>query len=128
MDVAKRLAGSFVVGGAIGLVTQVLFVIGQMVAGPNIQLAMVVGFVLLGIVTTVLFMTGVYEKIEKVGYFGATLPFSGLVSGVAHLYLGGKAEGGVAGGLKAGLKLLIGILGLGTVVALVVGVVYGFIF
>ena len=128
MDVAKRLTGSFIVGGAIGLVTQVLFVIGQMVAGPNIQLAMVVGFVLLGIVTTVLFMTGVYEKIEKVGYFGATLPFSGLVAGVAHLYLGGKAEGGVAGGLKAGLKLLVGILGLGTVVSIVVGVVYGIIF
>ena len=128
MDVAKRLAGSFVVGGAIGLVTQILFVIGQMVAGSNIQLAMVVGFVLLGIVTTVLFMTGVYEKIEKVGYFGAVLPFSGLVSGVAHLYLGGKAEGGVGGGLKAGLKLLVGILGLGTVVVLAVGVVYGFIF
>lgn len=128
MDVAKRLAGSFLIGGAIGLVTQVLFTIGQAVAGPNVQLAMIVGFILLGIVTTVLFMTGIYEKIEKVGYFGATLPFSGLVAGVAHLYLGGKAEGGVAGGLKAGLKLLVGILGLGSVVAIVIGVVYGFIF
>lgn len=128
MDVAKRLAGSFVVGGAIGLATQVLFVIGQAVAGPSIEGSMIVGFLLLGVVTTVLFVTGAYEKIERAGYFGATLPFSGLVSGVAHLYLGGKAEGGVGGGVKAGLGLLVGVLGLGSAVAMVVGVVYSFVF
>ena len=128
MDAVRHVLGAFVVGGCIGLATQVLFVISQALVGPDVMLAMIVAFLMLGVVTTVLFVAGVYEKIERVGYFGAVLPFSGLVAGVAHLYLGAKAEGGPAAGIKAGLGLLIGVLGLGTVICIVIGAVYAFVF
>lgn len=128
MVTMRHMGGAFVVGGCIGLITQLLFVIAQMMVGTNVMLAMVVAFLMLGVLTTVLFVAGIYERIERVGYFGAVLPFSGLVAGVAHLYLGAKAEGGVANGIKAGLGLLIGVLGLGTIICIIIGAVYAFVF
>lgn len=127
MESVKRVLSSFVVGGCIGLVTQILFFIATLFVGTDFLPAMVVCLAMLGVVTMVLFLCGAYQKIEKVGYFGAVLPFSGLIAAVAHLYLAARPEGGVWAGIKSGMGLLICVLGLGTVFALVIGFVYSLV-
>lgn len=90
MDVAKRLFGAFFVGGCLGLACQLFASLWRMALGADSAYAVPAALVSLGVAGGVLYVAGLYQKIEKVGFFGAALPFSGLVSAVAGQYLDGR--------------------------------------
>lgn len=120
---AKRLAGAFLVGGCLGLLGQAFYTLWQAVLGSGAAMAMPAALVSLGIVGGVLYVCDVYQKIEKVGAIGAAMPFSGLVSAVAGMFLQGARERGFTGGLCGGLKIFLYVLGVGSLLAAAVGIV-----
>ena len=124
MDVAKRLFGAFFVGGCLGLACQLFASLWRMALGADSAYAVPAALVSLGVADGVLYVAGLYQKIEKVGFFGAALPFSGLVSAVAGQYLDGEKEGGPRRGVAKGLGIFLYVLGLGSLVAAAAGAVF----
>lgn len=130
MDQEKKvpgsLAGSFVVGGAIGAIVQVLMIA---LAGvlPVPDLVPPVTLVILGLVGMVLVLCGAYAKITEVGGFGANIMFCGLVDAVAGIFMGATMEsGGNRGeGVKGAIKFALSVLGSLSLVGAVLGFVLG---
>lgn len=124
MDSVKALVGSFIVGGILAMVGQAFMSIAVAVLGPDSFFLAAATLVGVGLVGAVLFVFGVYQKIEQVGGFGAALPFSGLAAAVAGTVVRAK-EGGAAMGASmfAGVKLAAWVLGTGSLIVVIVGVV-----
>ena len=121
--IAKRLAGAFFVGGCLGLFSQVLFVLWRMLLGDDSAWAMPATLLSLGVVGGALYVGNVYQKIEKAGAIGAAMPFSSLVSAVAGMFLQGSAEGGCRKGIVRGLGVFLYVLGVGSLIAAIIGAV-----
>ena len=121
--IEMRLLRTFVVGGLIGLFSQVLVVLWRGVLGADSMWLMPAMLATLGVISAVLYLLGVYQRIEHVGCMGAAMPFSGLVSAVASAFLEGYEQGGASGGVAAGFKLFLYVLGIGSCLAALVGVV-----
>ena len=90
------------------------------------MVSMPVCLALLGLVTAILIWTGAYAKIEAVGQWGATLPFSGLVSAICGSFTQSKQANGLGKALLDGSMVSILVLGGGGVVCIIVGVVLSF--
>ena len=121
--VAKRLAGAFVVGGCLGLICQAFYAFWQAVLGVDASLAMPAALVSIGVLGGVLYVFDIYQKIEKVGAIGAAMPFSGLVSAVAGMFLEGNKENGFVGGIGKSLKIFFYVLGIGSLLTAVIGII-----
>ena len=100
----QRLGGAFVVGGLIAVFAQVIMMIMGMVL-PVADLVPPASLIILGLVGMVLVLTGNYEKLNKVGGFGAGIMFCGLVDAVAGVFVGAAMEAG--GDKSAGTKAAI---------------------
>lgn len=100
MDVAKRLFGAFFVGGCLGLACQLFASLWRMALGADSAYAVPAALVSLGVAGGVLYVAGLYQKIEKVGFFGA--PRGG--QGSRHLSV--RAGLGVVGGCGCGRRVL----------------------
>lgn len=122
-EIPKRLAGAFLVGGCLGLAGQVFYALWQAVLGADAALAMPAALVTLGVVGGTLYVFGAYQKIEKIGAIGAAMPFSGLVSAVAGMFIEGSRDRGAVGGIAGGLKIFAYVLGVGSLLAAVIGAV-----
>ena len=120
----QRLGGAFVVGGLIAVFAQVIMMIMGMVL-PVADLVPPVSLIILGLVGMVLVLTGNYEKLNKVGGFGAGIMFCGLVDAVAGVFVGAAMEAGgdKSAGTKAAIKFAVAILGSLVVVGTILGIV-----
>ena len=124
MDSVKALVGSFIVGGILAMVGQAFMSIAVAVLGPDSLFLAATTLVGVGLVGAVLFVFGVYQKIEQVGGFGAALPFSGLAAAVAGTVVRAKEDGAAMGAsMLAGVKLAAWVLGTGSLIVVIVGVV-----
>ena len=126
MSVFRRLVGAFIVGGCIGLASQVFLVLAQMLVGDNFMVAMPLSLLFLGLTTAVLVWTGLYDKVEAIGKWGATLPFSGLVYAIAGAYMKAKSEKGALKALIEASMVSVIVLGGGGALCILVGVLLSF--
>ena len=124
MDSVKALVGSFIVGGILAMVGQAFMSIAVAVLGPDSFFLAATTLVGVGLVGAVLFVFGVYQKIEQVGGFGVALPFSGLAAAVAGTVVRAKEDGAAMGAsMLAGVKLAAWVLGTGSLIVVIVGLV-----
>lgn len=124
MDSVKALVGSFIVGEILAMVGQAFMSIAVAVLGPDSFFLAATTLVGVGLVGAVLFVFGVYQKIEQVGGFGAALPFSGLAAAVAGTVVRAKEDGAAMGAsMLAGVKLAAWVLGTGSLIVVIVGLV-----
>ncbi|WP_180326481.1 SpoVA/SpoVAEb family sporulation membrane protein [Raoultibacter phocaeensis] len=128
MDSLKALLGSFVVGGILAMVGQAFMSLAVAVLGPDSFFLAAATLVGVGLVGAILFVFGIYQKIEQVGGFGAALPFSGLAAAVAGCVVRAK-EGGapMATSMLAGAKLAAWVLGAGSLIVVIIAVIAFFI-
>ena len=118
------MVGSFIVGGILAMVGQAFMSIAVAVLGPDSFFLAATTLVGVGLVGAVLFVFGVYQKIEQVGGFGAALPFSGLAAAVAGTVVRAKEDGAAMGAsMLAGVKLAAWVLGTGSLIVVIVGLV-----
>lgn len=124
MNIVKPILQSFIVGGLFSILGQSLMLALGSALGQNSPFVVPLTLVSLGIIGGILFIFGIYQKIEKVGAFGAILPFCGLAAAVAGLFTGTKAEtGSWNAAIKAALSLVVYVIGIGTILSVIVGVI-----
>ncbi|MCL2827047.1 MAG: SpoVA/SpoVAEb family sporulation membrane protein [Eggerthellaceae bacterium] len=117
------------VGGCAGLLGQILVSLYSFTPlyGQGLTTIFVLAtFVLIG---AVLFLTGIYPKLEKIGGMGAVLPLCGLASAIAGATFGvGKATKSYGkGALTPIIELLVKIVLVGTELCCIIAVVSNFI-
>jgi hypothetical protein len=128
MDYAKKTAQAFLVGGLLSIMGQLFLLILTLILGADSAFVGPGTLILMGIFTLVAFPLGIYQKIEKFGGFGAMLTFSGLTGAIAGTYCQAKKETGSS--LKsalAGAKLVLYVIGSGTIVALIFALIITFV-
>lgn len=124
MDTIKPMFSSFVVGGLFSILGQGLMVMFTSALGTGSGLIVPMVLLSLGIVGALLFVLGIYQKIEQIGAYGAILPFCGLCAAVAGTFLGAKNQTGSTGaGTNAAVSLILFVVGIGTILAVAVGIV-----
>ncbi len=91
-NMAKRLGWTFVIGGALGVLSQIIFDLwSAFCTDPNFVLSKTLGsddLVTMGIVGAILGGLGIYRHLDKRSTFGAGLPFSGFAFGIGMNMIG----------------------------------------
>lgn len=124
MDSLKALLGPFVVGGVLAMIGQAFMSLAIAVLGPDSFFLAAATLIGVGLVGAILFVFGIYQKIERVGGFGAALPFSGLAAAVAGCVVRTKESGAAMGvSMLAGVKLAACVLGTGSLIVVIIGIV-----
>lgn len=124
MKILKRLLPVFVIGGLFSVIGQFLANIFTSALGAGNPFIDPLTLVALGLIGAVLYIFGIHQEIEKVGGYGAILPFNGLAAAVAGAFSGAKAQSGsAAAGVKAAVSLVLYVLGIGSVLAAIAGIV-----
>lgn len=124
MDSIKPVFSAFIVGGLFSILGQWLLVMYTSALGANSGLIIPLVLLTFGVLGALLFICGIYQKIEKIGYYGAILPFCGLCAAVAGTFLGAKTQtGSSSAGTQAALALIKFVLGIGIFLAVLVGIV-----
>ncbi|MEG0503778.1 MAG: SpoVA/SpoVAEb family sporulation membrane protein [Raoultibacter sp.] len=124
MKVAKSLLAAFIVGGALSVVGQLFLVMSMSILGPTSPFVGLMTLTCLGIFGAITFIFGFYQKLEKVGGFGAMLGFAGLATAVAGRIVAVKEDGGSSiEGVKAGLMLVVLIVGTGAFFSILVALI-----
>lgn len=123
MKAAKAIAGAFVVGGAYGLIGQLLFAGYSALLGADSPFVMFGVLVTLGVLALVLYVSGLHQKIASVGGYGSVLPFNGFACGVADAYEAGRAEGH---GLKSAIMLVLSVMGAGALINAIIAAFVAF--
>ncbi|NMA68438.1 MAG: SpoVA/SpoVAEb family sporulation membrane protein [Desulfitobacterium sp.] len=123
MDKIKQILSAFIVGGLFAVLGQFL-IVSYSSTGLQPANAGRLTLLTLGVIGGVLFILGIYQKIEKFGAYGAILPFSGLAAAVAGVYEGAKSKTGSSGeGVKAAVSLILYVVGIGTILSTIVAIV-----
>lgn len=125
MDKIKRMAGAFVVGGLMCVAMQVVMMVLAMVLPAEASMLVpALTLVTMGAIGCVLVLTGLQDKLARVGGYGANIVFSGLVDAVAGIYAGTTLEkGSSAEGTKAAVKFSVMVLGSVSLIGVVLGIV-----
>ncbi|MFA6808806.1 MAG: SpoVA/SpoVAEb family sporulation membrane protein [Eubacteriales bacterium] len=124
MAVLKNLLNTFIVGGVLGVLGQVLFTIYIGLLGPDSPMLITLLLVSMGLIGAILFTLGLYQKLEAVAGFGAILPFSGLAAAIAGAIVRTRSAGEPIGkAIKSGLMLVVIVVGIGSVLSIGVGVI-----
>lgn len=82
----KELAWSFLIGGALCLVGEIILVAVCFTPLYEMGFQAVTSLLLLGIFGGILFVFGVYQKLEQKGGMGAVMPLSGLMAAIAGMF------------------------------------------
>lgn len=128
MKIAKPIAAAFVVGGILAVVGQLFLTLYTAILGADSMFLAALTLVSVGLVGAVLFVAGIYQKIEKFGGFGAIMPFSGLAAAVGGTIAGAKQGGATTGqAIKEGVMLVVYVVGIGTVISVIIGVIAFFV-
>ncbi|MDR3307782.1 MAG: SpoVA/SpoVAEb family sporulation membrane protein [Coriobacteriales bacterium] len=129
MKLFKQLVGAFVVGGALAFIGQLIYALwcAVIVSGESgflSTLAAPLTLASMGVVGGVLYLPGIYDKLEEWGGFGAMLPFSGFCVAVSHTVEGAKVDSGSFGkAVKAGAVLVAQIIGVGSLGAVILAAI-----
>lgn len=126
MDTVKQLGWSFLVGGLIALVAEVILVLVCLTPLYEMGFHTVASLLLLGIMGGILFVVGVYPKLEEKAGIGAIMPISGLMSAVSGMFCGAFKETGSK--RKAAFAVLINLMGKVVLLAIVISAVIGSIY
>ncbi len=121
MRFAKPLGGAFLVGGIFGLLGQGLAMIYWQV--PFLEGNQTIALLLtMGVLGGVLFATGAWDKIEKIGEMGATLPFVGLGATMSGITFGTKMKtGSLARGVWVAFKeIMLKVVGATMIILMIV--------
>ena len=124
----KAIASAFVVGGAFGVVGQCLVLLYGMTPIYESGFLSVAVLLTMGVIGGVLFVAGVYPKLEEVGGAGAQLMFSGLVAALAGMFCGVRKQTGSAGkAIKAMfVELMVKVIAVATLICMVIALVIHF--
>lgn len=128
MNVVKTLLAVFLSGGLLSVVGQVCMNLFVSLLGPGSPLVGALTLVSMGFIGCVLFIAGLYQKFEKFGGFGTIMPFSGLAAGIGSAFVAVQEEGGSTGAaIKAGLMVVVYVLGSGIALSAIIGTVAFFV-
>lgn len=128
MDIIKSCSRALLVGGLLGALGQLFFIVLSLIFGPDSALLGPGTLILMGVFTLVTFPLGLYQKITEFGEFGAMFPFSGLAAAVADAYDTAKHETkSFIKGLEQGTKAFLMVIGVGLVVAVVIAAIAFFV-
>lgn len=120
----RTYALCFVFAGAAGLAAQLLYLLWQPV---NAEYAVELAFVTMGVIGALLYVAGIFQKMEDAAGFGAVLPLSGYTAGICGFCEAGIEERGtVGGGILGGCKLTLVVIGGGAVFTTIYGLICGF--
>ena len=114
---------AFVTGGVTIAVVQAIMELLGLVMPPEAPLALrgAVALVIAGVITGLLFVSGVWAKIDEFGGMGVNLPFIGLVGAVAGIICGARAKGAPTGrAVGESLKVMAVLFGTGFAFGIVV--------
>ena len=119
----KGYVWTFIVGGAIGAVGQVILKIYFSLGLSPID-AIQLMVLTMAIIGAVLTVAGVYGKLTELGGMGAMMPMCGLSAGIAGVIAGQRANGvPPAEAVKIGMTAPAQIFTVGTIAALLVAVI-----
>ena len=114
----------FVVGGAFGVIAQLCYDIAGLVFGADFAFLLPAGLIILGFVSAALWAIGVYQKLEKIGGYGAILQVGGCATACAAAYVGvKKATSSERAAIKAGIKPVIPMIVIAVGVSFVLGLI-----
>lgn len=120
----KSVFSAFIVGGLFAVLGQGITVMLISLMGADSMLIGPLTLLVLGLIGGILYIADIYPKIEKIGAFGAILPFSGLTVAIATVFAGTKAQSGsAAAAAKAAVSLVLYIVGTGFILCAIVGAV-----
>ena len=122
MESLKRIGKAFIVGGAAGLVGQILMTL----AGSFVPADLVtpVAMLIFGILSIFVIRSGLYLKIAQFGGDGASIPLCGLMFGASMAAKAAKAQGASSGkAWAAGFSAIIKVLSVGFIISLVLGLI-----
>jgi len=119
-NLLSKMAGAFVIGGVIAIVTQaILQFFLQVVHVSDFMMAVRYTLVVHAAIGSVLAAVGIYKKLEDAGGMGAAIPVAGLASAITGGIIGERAKGkSRPAAVVAGLKLPLTILGIGLALGL----------
>jgi hypothetical protein len=128
MQLTKKLFGAFVTGGCMGFLGQLLMMIFEGILGAESAMLMPATLMSMSVAGSLLFLCGIYQKIEKIGGIGALMSFAGLSTGVAGGICGIYGSGvPFEKAVVNGLKPLIIIIGSGFTVSVLIGAIASFL-
>lgn len=126
-NVFKAVLMAFLVGGFLSIIGQLFQELIVLGFGPGFPMTMPLTLLCMGLFTLVTFPCGLYQRLMKIGGFGAIMPFSGFVAACAMEFSQARAEkGSVASGCRAAAKLVAYVTGTGGLLSLVVAIIVVF--
>lgn len=127
---AKAIGKAFLVGGIMGVITQLFLVLyAAVLPQPMVDMHLHSTFALvtLGLLTLVTYPSGLFDRVQAWGGWGIMLTFSGLAGAVAGCYQGVLAHtGSVAKAIGQGFKLVFTIVGIGFIPIAIVMLIVAF--
>jgi hypothetical protein len=128
MKILKMALQAFLVGGLLSVVGHLFLVLLPMLLGPESMWIGPIALVLMGVVTLILYPSGLFKKLVDFGGFGVMLTFTGLAGAVAMTYQKTKKEKGTASaGIAAGALAVAYIVGIGAIATIVVALIVAFV-
>jgi len=123
----KAVFMAFLVGGLLSVVGQVLLLLSAALLGADSPLVGPLTLILIGLFGLVTYVFGFYQKIMKVGGFGAIMPFCGLTAACAMTFSKVRAATGSFGKGAAAAAGLVGyVVGTASIVILAVTLIIVF--
>ena len=117
---ARLYALCFLVGGAYGIIGQLIGIALEPVVGP--AFAAPCTLLCLGVLAVILYVPGIHQRVAAVSGFGSILPFNGFACGIADAFQAGHANGGgFAGGIRSVGGLFLHVIVLSSVVNMLAG-------
>lgn len=124
MSKLKSLAGAFLVGGLFSLIGQLALAVCTAFLGADSNLLIPVWLVTLGLIGAILFILGIYQKLEIIGGIGAVLCTTSLPPAIAGIIVGNKRSGGsVVQGFITSLKLIGFVILIGAILSVIVAII-----
>lgn len=128
MKMVKALFGAFVVGGAFGVAGDLLIALFIQGLGMPFSTGITLALLALGLIGSLLYVSGADPKITKFGGCGAILVFSGLATGTANAVAGIRESGAPLGKAVAGsVKSMLAFVAIVVVISTAIGLLAGWI-
>lgn len=88
----RSLGGAFLVGGCFGILMELLLLLFLKLNLPYAG-SIMASLAVVGLLGSLLYVFGLYQKLEKFGGCGSYLPFSGFAAGTASMIIGMHCDG-----------------------------------
>lgn len=116
MELVKSCGRALLVGGLLGALGQLFFVVLGLALGFDSPLVGPGTLIMMGVFALITFPLGLYQKITAFGGFGAMFVFSGLAAAVAESYETAQHETGSSlKGVGQGVLTFLKVIGVGMI-------------